>query len=123
MENAFHEQFFRGETKASVMDLAKIQRFSNESIDNYISRFRQMKARCLTLIPEYELVQMAASGLNYAIRKKLVSQHLRDMSQLADRARQIEQLNIEKERLKKHERFPKKEKAPYVAVIETASSE
>ena len=37
---------------------------------------------------------MAASGLDYSIRKKLDTQYLRDMVQLADRVRQVERLNI-----------------------------
>lgn len=60
-----------------------------------------MKARCLTIILEYELVQMAARGFDYADRNKMINQQLRDISQLADTARQIEKLNSEKEKLTK----------------------
>lgn len=42
-----------------------------------------MKARCFTQVPEHELVDMAASGLDYSIRKKLYTQYLRNMAQLA----------------------------------------
>lgn len=55
-----------------------------------------MKARCLTIILEYELVQMTAVGLNLVVRKKMINQQLRDMSQLADTSRKIENLNPEK---------------------------
>ncbi|XP_045830864.1 uncharacterized protein LOC123922163 [Trifolium pratense] len=43
-------------------------------------------------------VEMAAGGLDYSIRKKLDTQHLRDMAQLANRVRQVERLKIEKAR-------------------------
>jgi hypothetical protein len=48
---------------------------------------------------------MAAGGLDYSIRKKLDTQYLRDISQLADRVRQIERLKAEKAR---NSRFQKK---------------
>ncbi|PNX94480.1 hypothetical protein L195_g017656, partial [Trifolium pratense] len=73
------------------------------------------KARCFTQVPEHELVEMAAGGLDYSIRKKLDTQHLRDMAQLADRVRQVERLKIEKARTSK---FQKKEKVAYVETYE-----
>ncbi|XP_058764800.1 uncharacterized protein LOC131638265 [Vicia villosa] len=44
-------------------------------------RFRLLKARCFTRVPEHELVEMAAGGLDYSIMKKLDTQYLRDMAQ------------------------------------------
>jgi len=54
---------------------------------------------------------MAASGLDYSIRKKLDTQHLRDITQLVDRVRQVERLKAEKARTSK---YHKKEKVAYV---------
>ncbi|MCI66507.1 hypothetical protein A2U01_0087765, partial [Trifolium medium] len=54
---------------------------------------------------------MAAGGLDYSVRKKLDTQYLRDMVQLADRVRQAERLKAEKARSSK---FHKKEKVAYV---------
>ncbi|XP_050896210.1 uncharacterized protein LOC127102938 [Lathyrus oleraceus] len=48
-------------------------------------KFRLLKARCFTQVPEHELVEMAAGDLDYSKRKKLDTQYLRDMAQLADR--------------------------------------
>jgi len=62
-------------------------------------------------VPEHELVEMAAGGLDYSIRKKLDTQYLRDMAQLANRVRQVERLKAEKARTSK---FSKKEKVAYV---------
>jgi len=62
-------------------------------------------------VPEHELAEMAAGGLDYSIRKKLDNQYLRDMAQLTDRVRQIERLKAERARTN---RFPKKEKIAYV---------
>jgi len=46
----------------------------------YLKIFRLLKARCFIQVPEHELVEMAAGGLDYFIRKKLDTQHLRDMA-------------------------------------------
>lgn len=43
--------------KVNVIDLEKIQRKDDESLDDYINRFRLMKARSTTMIHEYELVR------------------------------------------------------------------
>lgn len=52
-------------------------------------------------MPEHELVEMAVGNLDYFIRKKLDTQYLRYMIQLADRVRQVEPLKIEKVRATK----------------------
>jgi len=51
---------------------------------------------------EHELVEMAAGGLDYSIRKKLDTKHLRDMAQLADRVQQVERLKADKARTYKY---------------------
>ncbi|XP_050909612.1 uncharacterized protein LOC127123437 [Lathyrus oleraceus] len=47
--------------------------------------FHLLKARCFTQVPEHELVEMDVGDLEYSIRKKLDTQYLKDMAQLADR--------------------------------------
>eukprot|EP00256_Glycine_max_P055100 XP_014622121.1 uncharacterized protein LOC102661556 [Glycine max] len=111
LERIFHEQFYMGQSKISLKELASVRRKALESIDDYLNRFRLLKARCFTQVPEHELVEMAAGGLDYSIRKKLDTQYLRDMAQLADRVRQLERLKAEKAR---NSKFHKKEKVAYV---------
>ena len=69
-----------GQTKISLKELASVKRRFTEPIDGYLNRFRLLKARCFTQVPEHELVKMAAGGLDYSIRKKLDTQYLRDMA-------------------------------------------
>ncbi|XP_050896268.1 uncharacterized protein LOC127103011 [Lathyrus oleraceus] len=113
LERLFHEQFYMGQTKISLKELASIKRKFTEPIDDYLNRFRLLKSRCFTVVPEHELVEMAAGGLYYSIRKKLDTQYLRDMTQLADRVRQVERLKAEKARANKNY---KKERVAYVEV-------
>jgi hypothetical protein len=94
-----------------LKELASVRRRTHESIDDYLNRFRLLNARCFTSVPEHELVEMAASGLDYSVRKKLDTQYLRDMTQLANRVRQVERLKAEKARTNK---FPKRKKVAYV---------
>lgn len=75
-----------------------------------------MKARFFTQIPEQELVEMAAGGLEFSMRKKLDTQYLRDMAQLADRVRQVEQLKAEKARAN----WNKKKRVAYVDLDENS---
>ncbi|XP_050877490.1 uncharacterized protein LOC127081262 [Lathyrus oleraceus] len=111
LERLFHEQFYMGQTKISLKELASIKRKFTEPIDDYLNRFRLLKSRCFTIVPQHELVEMATGGLDYSIRKKLDTQHLRDMAQLADRVRQVEHLKSEKARANKNY---KKERVAYV---------
>ncbi|PNX67173.1 hypothetical protein L195_g055483 [Trifolium pratense] len=100
-----------GQTKISLKELASVKRKNQESVDDYLNRFCLLKARCFTQVPEHELVEMAAGGIDYSIRKKLDTQYLRDMSQLADRVRQIERLKAEKFR---NSKFQKKKEITFI---------
>ena len=72
-----------------------------------------MKSQSYTQIPEYELVRMVVVGLDFSIQKKLVNQLVRDMAQLVERVKRIEQIKYKKER---HKRFDKnrREKIAYL---------
>ena len=85
LEKALHEQFYMGQSKISLKELASVRRKTSESIDDYLNRFRLLKARCFTQVPKHELVEIAVGGLDYSIRKKLDTQYLRDMAQLVVR--------------------------------------
>ncbi|XP_050897581.1 uncharacterized protein LOC127104442 [Lathyrus oleraceus] len=115
LESLFHEQFYMGQLKISLKELAIVKRKFFEPIDNYLNRFHLLKARCFTQVPKHEMVEMAAGGLDYSIRKKLNTQYLRDMTQLADRVRQVEFLKAEKYRANKNNRM---ERVAYVKLDE-----
>jgi len=105
-----------GQSKISLKELTSVRRKTIESMNDYLNRFILLKARCFTQVHEHELVEMAAGGLDYFIRKKLDPQHLRDMTQLTDRVRQVERLKTEKARTHKYKR-------ENVAYIETNESD
>ncbi|WJX34091.1 hypothetical protein P8452_22239 [Trifolium repens] len=45
LERVFHEQFYMGQSKISLKELASVRRKTPESIDDYLNRFRLLKAR------------------------------------------------------------------------------
>jgi len=106
-----------GQTKISLKELASVRSKTSESIDDCLNRFKLLKARCFTQVPGHELVEMTAGGLDYSMRKKLDTQHLRDMSQLADRVRHVESPTAEKARTHKYN------KRENVAYVETNDSD
>ena len=69
LERLFHEQFFCGEMKVSLTNLFNIRRYHGESIDDYLARFRVMKNKCFTPIPEVEMVKIVINGLDYSMQK------------------------------------------------------
>jgi len=88
LERLFHKQFYMGQSKISLKELGSVKCNSTQSIDDYLNSFRLLKEICFTQVTEHKLVQMAVDGLDYFIRKKLDTQHLRDMTQIADRESQ-----------------------------------
>ncbi|XP_058732818.1 uncharacterized protein LOC131604393 [Vicia villosa] len=117
LEKLFHEQFYEGHSKISLVKLSSIKRRFAETIDDYLNRFRSLKAKCFTQVPGHELVQMAAGGLNHSIRKKIDPTFVKSLSQLADRVRHLELLRLEKVRHTKAK--AKKEKVAYVDYDDT----
>jgi hypothetical protein len=62
LERVFHEQFYMGQSKISLKELASVRCKTPESVDDYLNRFRLLKAICFTHVYEHELVEMAAGG-------------------------------------------------------------
>ncbi|XP_058745822.1 uncharacterized protein LOC131618664 [Vicia villosa] len=117
LEKLFHEQFYEGHSKISLVELSNIKRKFAETIDDYLNRFRSLKVKCFTQVPEHELVQMGAGGLDYSIRKKIDPTFVKSLSQLAYRVRHLKRLRLEKVRHTKAK--AKKEKVAYVDYEDT----
>jgi hypothetical protein len=70
LEKAFHEQFYMGQSKISLKELANVRRKTHESIDDYLNRFGLLKARCFTIVPEHELVEIHLKEIGYSISER-----------------------------------------------------
>lgn len=115
LERLFHEQFYMEQSKIYLKELASVKWKFSKLIDDYLNRFRFLKAKCFTQVPEHELVEMAAGDLDYSIRKKLDTQYLRDMAQLTNKVRQVERLKAEKAKANKNN---KRERVAYIELDE-----
>lgn len=71
LEREFYEQFYMGQWKISLKELANLRRKVAKIIYDYRNRFRTLKARYFMQVSEHELVELALRGLDYSIKKKL----------------------------------------------------
>ncbi|KAI5327032.1 hypothetical protein L3X38_026428 [Prunus dulcis] len=70
MEQIFHEQFYQPEPEVSMANLAKMRQGSNESVQEYLGKFREARARCTVNMPEHEFAKLAQGELLLNLRKK-----------------------------------------------------
>src|SRR4051812_7714224 len=49
LEKKFHEYFYNGETELRLSNLTMVRQMYNESVHDYIRRFRDTKNRCFSL--------------------------------------------------------------------------
>lgn len=80
LERVSHEQFYMGQSKISLKELANVRLKVVETINDNLNRFRMIKSRYFTQVTDHELVKLAIWGVDYSIRKKLDTQYLSDMA-------------------------------------------
>jgi hypothetical protein len=87
IENKFHDYFFTGETELKLSHLVSVKQKSNESVTEYIRRFRDTRNRCYSLtISDRDLADLAYSGLLDIHKEKLDGQEFLDISRLLQKA-------------------------------------
>jgi hypothetical protein len=87
LEEKFHDYFYTGETELRLCDLTSVKQKYNESVIDYIKRFRDVRNRCYTLnITNRDLADLAFNGLIAPLRERLDGQQFLDVSQLMQRA-------------------------------------
>jgi hypothetical protein len=76
LEQKFHDYFYNGETEIRLSHLAAIKQKHNESIAEYVRRFRDTRNKCYTLtMTERDLAELVFSGLIHSIKDKLERQN------------------------------------------------
>lgn len=87
LEKRFHEYFFTGETELKLSHLTSVKQKINESVADYIRRFRDTRNRCYSLtISDRDLADLTFSGLLDCHKEKLENQDLCDVSQVLQKA-------------------------------------
>jgi hypothetical protein len=75
VDNKFHDYLFTSETELKLSHLLSVRQKSNESVSEYIRRFRDTRNRCYILtISDRDLADLASSGLIDNHKEKLDGQ-------------------------------------------------
>ncbi|XP_050896886.1 uncharacterized protein LOC127103689 [Lathyrus oleraceus] len=64
LERLFHEQFYMGQSKISLKELASIKCKFSEPIDDYLNRFHFLKARCFAQVERLKAESARATKNN-----------------------------------------------------------
>jgi hypothetical protein len=77
LEQRFHEYFYNGESEPRLSHLVAVKQKYNESVFDYMMRFRDMRNKYYGLtIGERDLAELAFAGLGLALRDKMEGQEL-----------------------------------------------
>nr|ABA92716.2 retrotransposon protein, putative, unclassified [Oryza sativa Japonica Group] len=103
LEKQFHSYFYNGIHEMKLSDLTAIRQRHDESVQDYIQRFRETRNRCYSLaLTDSQLADLAFQGLIAPIKEKFPSQEFESLSHLAQKVTLHEQRFAEaKKSLKK----------------------
>ncbi|CAI0374579.1 unnamed protein product [Linum tenue] len=97
MEQIFHAQFYRSEREVSMADLARMRQEPGESLEHFLTNFKNARNRCFVNLTEREFVKLAQGGLSFELRKKFQDREFSDLFQLMSCAVRYESLLQEEE--------------------------
>jgi hypothetical protein len=84
LEHRFHEYFYNGEAKLRLSDLTAIRQKHNETVPEYLRRFRETRNKCYNLtIGEKDLADLAFAGLSSYLKENLEGQEFLNVLQRA----------------------------------------
>jgi hypothetical protein len=86
LEQKFHAHYYTGSNEKKLIDLTTLRQRNNETLMEFLRRFRETKSMCFSLnIPDDQLAGMAVAGMFPAIREKLFGMEFDDLGQLSHR--------------------------------------
>jgi hypothetical protein len=102
LEQKFHDHFFSGSYQLELTDLTSVRQNKEESVSDYLKRFKKVKNCCFNLsLTDSDLVDLAARGLRPAIRDRLEGVEFHTLANVLVRGMAQElKLNKEKEHSK-----------------------
>jgi hypothetical protein len=92
MEEKFQSHFARSNIGVSMADLAQLKQKPDESAEQFIMRFKRIRTRCYTTLPEAEYVKIAIDGLHFELRNKFEGITFINLFELLERASRFEGL-------------------------------
>ncbi|CAN1340863.1 hypothetical protein LINPERPRIM_LOCUS38999 [Linum perenne] len=97
MEQIFHAQFYRSQPEVSMADLARMRQQPGESVESFLTSFKNARNRCFVNLIEREFFKLAQGGLNFELRKKFQDRGFSDLFQFMSCAVRYESLLHEEE--------------------------
>jgi hypothetical protein len=87
LEQKFHEHFFFGDCELDLVDLVALRQEKDESVSDYIRRFRDTRNRCFQIhLTDKQLAGIAFDGLCYYLKEKLEGIQFCTLAQLHQKA-------------------------------------
>lgn len=87
LEHKFHEHLYTGDNELRLSHLTSVKQKHDESVTDYIMRFKDTKNRCFSVvISEKDLVDLALDGLRSHIKDKLDGREVFNINQLLQKA-------------------------------------
>ena len=69
LEQKFHDHFFSGGFELDLVDIVPLRQGKDESVNDYIQRFRDTRNRCFQIqLVEKHLAGLAFNGLHYYLK-------------------------------------------------------
>jgi hypothetical protein len=100
LEQKFHEYFYNGETELRLSHLAAVRQRHNETVAEYMWRFRDTQNKCCSLtIGEKDLAELVFAVLISTLKDRLEGQYFLDTGQVLQRA------VIQENRAKEHKPY------------------
>jgi hypothetical protein len=86
LEQKFHAHYFIGSNEKKLIDLTTLRQRNNETLMEFLRRFRETKSMCFSLnLPDDQLARMAIAGMLPAIWEKMFGMEFDNLGQLSHR--------------------------------------
>jgi len=83
----FHDHFYSGDNELKLSHLTSVRPKHDESVTDYVKRFRDIKNRCYSLvITERDLADLVLNGLKTHIKERLESYEFLNINQVLQKA-------------------------------------
>jgi hypothetical protein len=87
LEQKIHDHFFSGDYELDLVDLVALRQGKDESVNDYIWRFRDIRNWCFQIhLAEKQLAGLAFNGLRYYLKERLERIQFFTLAQLHQRA-------------------------------------
>ena len=87
LEQKFHDHFYSGDNELKLSHLTSVRQKHDESVTDYVKRFRDIKNRCYSLvITKRDLADLVLNGLKTHIKEKLESYEFLSINQVLQKA-------------------------------------